>query len=381
MKIVFYSWGYPDRGGGISTYVYQMCKALTQCGHRAVVVTDRDGPGQQVEETDSATIHRLYQTKDIRSAGAAAKVLELADSLQADLIEGADHLGECAPLLGMARNIPVMIKVHCSNAVNVLYESEIMFWWQRPLIRLAHLRNIRQLRAERTSIREADILCAPSARLIRELSQQPLAQGRTIGRIPNPFFPSEHPVAKEADIPTILYVGRLCFGKGISYLPAMMQTVWEQVPGCRLVIAGSDSYARGIGSLRVWLTREFSEKAGQVSFLGNVDRKSLQDLYDRSWVVVVPSRWDNFPSVVLEAMSRKKPVVASPHGGMPEMLADTGNRIAEPEKADFGRAVCRFLASQEARIGAGNDGFKRVKEVYAPEKVVDTYISYVAGQL
>ena len=381
MKVAFYSSAYPGCGDGISTYIFQMSMALRLIGHQTVIFTNRESGCPEIEKTEGATIYRIYEKSEIRSRVAALNVLKAAENLKIDLIEGADHLGECAPLLAMPHNVPVMVKVHCSNAVRVLYESEVLYPWQRIMTRLAHMRNWRQIIAEFQSIRNADILCAPSKKLIYELKKQSFFKGRSIGFVPNPFTPFRFSRSAEQTVPTILFAGRLCFGKGISYLPKIMQKVWGVVPECRLILAGSDSYARGLGSLQTWLEKRFLDQRSHVTFAGNLSVDALTRMYDQAWLVIIPSRWDNFPSVALEAMARRKPIVASPYGGMPEMFKNTGNIIADPETEDFSNAVCSFLQDKKLRQDAGISGLQRTEDVYAPEVVAEQYVSFVNQSL
>lgn len=381
MKVAFFSSGIPNQGGGISTYMLQMANALNVAGHKAVFFTSRIEGRPEIEETDAATIYRICARNEMRGRNTAQIALELAANLHVDLIEGADHLGECATLLKISRNVPVMIKVHCSNAVRVLHQSEALYPWQKLMIRLAHLRNLSQVKAEILSIRKADLLCAPSKRLIQELKKQSIYKNRSIGLIPNPFSPMDFPRSEEGSAPMILFAGRMSIGKGITYLPRIMEEVWNVVPECRLVIAGSDSYARGLGSLKDWLIQRFHDDISKVSFAGNLSTVDLVKMYDTAWVVIIPSRWDNFPSVALESMAREKPIVASPHGGMPEMLENTRNIIAAPECEDFPKGICTFLRNKSFRQSAGINGLKRLKRVYAPKVVADVYVSFVEQAL
>ena len=55
--------------------------------------------------------------------------------------------------------------------------------------------------------------------------------------------------------------------------------------------------------------------------------------------MILPSRWDNFPTVLLEAMARSRPVVSSPNGGMPEMLEGTLCQAVDPSTPAFADEV------------------------------------------
>jgi glycosyltransferase involved in cell wall biosynthesis len=133
--------------------------------------------------------------------------------------------------------------------------------------------------------------------------------------------------------------------------------------------------------VRQWFERQLGPVRKQVDFLGVLNQKELDDAFRRAWVVIVPSRWDTFPQVVLEAMARGKAIVASPHGGTPEALNGTGNAIADPATPAFVEAVLHFLRNSETRAQAGEDGRRVSAQRFGPRVVTDLYISTIAGLL
>ena len=179
----------------------------------------------------------------------------------------------------------------------------------------------------------------------------------------------------------VLMVGRIDFGKGIQYLPRLVRNLVRDFPELKLEIAGQDSYARGIGSLKNWLCQELGDLQNHVSFLGQLDKEALEKAYARAWVVIIPSRWDNFPTVLLEAMSLGKPVVASPHGGMPEMLEDTECQTAEPDSQDFSERVRLYLVDESARRRAGQSMLRKATSVYSPNRIAEEYVKLITASL
>ena len=72
----------------------------------------------------------------------------------------------------------------------------------------------------------------------------------------------------------------------------------------------------------------------QVQFLGNISRSELGDYYLNADVVCIPSRNDPLPTVVLEAMVARKPVIGTNIGGIPFMIEDGVNGFIVPDE-DF----------------------------------------------
>ena len=378
MRVLFHCWEFPPQGGGVGAYMQNMACALAQTGHSAVVVTGRAEGKPTEDEQPFGVVYRVYDQNEIGSAKTKDRLLAIARNHTVEIIEGADHLGECADLLMEKRRPPVLIKVHACQAVRVAWKSHVYYPWQNISIRLAHLRSIGQLLRERQSIQKADLLCVPSRRIWDEMIIQGLQLPENIAHIPNPYIVDEavedH---SESDFPLVLFVGRIEFGKGIEFLPSIVETVLQHFPKTRFEIVGSDTYARGIGSLKFWLENKLGTFSANVNFKGRMDAKELNQAYKRAWVVIVPSRWDNFPTVVLEAMAKARPIVASPHGGMPEMLEGTGSFIVDPAEGVFAAKVCHLLGDSIERRKIGKACLERVQQEYNPKAIVSKYIQFV----
>ena len=380
MNVLFHCYEYPPQAGGVGSYLQHMGAALTSLGHRVVTVTSRSPGLPECEETASGLVYRLYDRAGMRSAPVRDAVLAVARDHRVDLIEGADHLGEMAGLLRLRDRPPILVKVHGSNPIRVVQQAQVIHRWQRAMIQLALWRNRGQTASERYSIERADLLQVPSQRLWDELRRQGLRLTDRCAVIPNPIMPVPGELDGEAGAPTILFPSRLEVRKGIQYLPTMLRRIAQEVPGVRLEIAGDDSYARGLGSLRAWLLSRLGEVGPHVHFLGKLDGDAMAKAYGRAWVVILPSRWDNFPMVVLEAMVRERAVVSSPHGGMPEMLAETGCRIALPEAPDFAGQVVAFLKDRDLRRRAGQSARDRALALYGPARVAQQYLAFLRAQ-
>lgn len=378
--MLFHCWEFPPNGSGVGAYVDHMTRALLAEGHETCVVTSTVEGAPAIEEGVNGRVHRLYTTEERGTPATAAAVLKLAHEFRADLIEGADHLGECAPLLTMKPRPPVLIKLHTCNVLRRMVDSQVLKPWQHVTVRLALWRARDQIRNERRSIAGADILCAPSARMRDEVIAQGLDGGRSIGVVPNPVAlrpESEIPVGE----PHVLFVGRLDIGKGIQYLPRMVKRMLAKRPDAMLDIVGPDSYARGLGSLKSWLEAQLGSLAAHVVFHGRLGKDALDAAYRRASVVVAPSRWDNFPGAVLDAMAWGRPVVASPHGGMAEMLDGTGCPVVEPGSDAFGDAVGALLENSSRCRVAGAAVRQRARNVYGERAVVSRYLKFLEGAL
>jgi len=381
MKILFHSWEFGPGTGGIGQYLYQMALGLTRFGHGVVVVTGRVNGMPEEEETEYGRIYRCYDRKEVRTARVADKVLRIARLHQVDIIEGTDHWGECSRLIRMKPRPPILIKYHGCQIIRALTDAEVVYPWQRLIVWAALLRIRQQQLAERVCVVEPDMACAPSEKICRDLLEQGTPIPAHFSIIPNVFPSSITPACSvESPVPTLFFAGRLELRKGIQYLPAILAQVVKQHPGTVLELAGADCYARGIGSLREWLKKQFGSLSSRVRFLGPLTREDLVRAYDRCWAFVFPTKWDNFPMVILEAMARGKAIVTTPHGGMPEMLAGTGSPIEEPSTLAFAETVCRLLGDRREQERIGHANWQKVQN-YSPEKIIPQYINFLKANL
>ena len=118
----------------------------------------------------------------------------------------------------------------------------------------------------------------------------------------------------------------------------------------------------GDGSAREQLEKLAARLGVPATFHGYVDdyrsRIAALDLF------VLPTRGDNLPVAILEAMASAVPVVATRVGGIPELIVDGESGILVPpdDSAALARACERLLASDELRTSLAEGGVRRVEE-------------------
>jgi glycosyltransferase involved in cell wall biosynthesis len=153
----------------------------------------------------------------------------------------------------------------------------------------------------------------------------------------------------------VLFVGRLDRQKGVDVLIEAVQPLEKRV-STRVV--GESVLAGG-------LLRRNSEG---VEFLGWLDRTAVASQMAACDVVVVPSRWEGFGLVAIEAMRMGKPVVASAVGGLPEIIVDglTGKLVPPEDSAALTEVLQQLDPAACARMGAA--GRERFLELYSIDR-------------
>jgi glycosyltransferase involved in cell wall biosynthesis len=133
--------------------------------------------------------------------------------------------------------------------------------------------------------------------------------------------------------PVILYAGRVSKEKGVLELPGIFRKIRAVLPEVQMVIAGTGP-----------AENELREAMPEATYLGWVERELLPSLYGSADLLLLPSRFDTFSCVVLEALSCGLPVVAYNTKGPKEILEDskTGFLVESGEEM-AGKVVGYFL--------------------------------------
>jgi glycosyltransferase involved in cell wall biosynthesis len=172
---------------------------------------------------------------------------------------------------------------------------------------------------------------------------------------------------RQASGPTIGMIARLAPQKGHPVLLAALPRVLERLPGLRLQIVGHE-HLTTVAELRAEAERLGVGRA--VEFLGF--RDDLPTLLANWRLLVLPSLWEGFGLVLLEAMAAGRPVVASRVGPIGEVVLDgeTGLLVEPGRPAALAAALLEVLEQPglAARLGAA--GRRRAAEQFSLERMV-----------
>ncbi|GGK44107.1 glycosyltransferase family 4 protein [Nocardia camponoti] len=140
--------------------------------------------------------------------------------------------------------------------------------------------------------------------------------------------------------PRLLYVGRLEYEKGVQDAIAALPRIRRAHPGTTLTIAG-------VGTQFEWLRERarVHRVARAVNFVGSLDHTELLGWLHGADAIVLPSRYEPFGIVALEAAAAGVPLIASTAGGLGEAVIDgvTGASFEPADVNGIVEATCAVL--------------------------------------
>lgn len=156
---------------------------------------------------------------------------------------------------------------------------------------------------------------------------------------------------------TVLFVGRLVYEKGPHLLVEATSLLKDK--DFRVIIIGD-------GAMRPYLeglARKLNVTE-KVTFLGHVDDETLLSIYEEASVLVIPSLYEPFGIVVLEAMSLGIPVIVSNTGGLDEIVTDgrDGLKFQSGSAEELAKAITRILEDEGLRAKLVENAKSRASE-------------------
>ncbi|MBO9342260.1 MAG: glycosyltransferase [Roseiflexus sp.] len=216
-------------------------------------------------------------------------------------------------------------------------------------------------RMERFCMLAAEGILSPSAFLAREVAGEMPQRADAIEIIPYPYppLPASATTPQHGDL---VFAGRLEPRKGVLELVEVCDHLWSRGREFRLTLVGGDTPfgPRGM-SVGAWLRWRYRRRieSGLLTIYGAaLAPEALWQRLERAWAVIVPSVWENYPNVCIEAMSLGKLVIASTSGGQAEMIGtdgDSGILFSWEKPGDCASAIEQALSlsvEQVQTIGA-----------------------------
>ncbi|WP_436501888.1 glycosyltransferase family 4 protein [Actinokineospora sp. HUAS TT18] len=359
MRVLMLSWEYPPVVvGGLGRHVHAIARHLAGQGHDVVVLCRHEaGTDASTHPTEDGThdgvrvirvaedpTHLVFE-KDLVAwtlAMGHAMIragLSLLGDWRPDVVHAHDWL-VTHPAVALAEHarVPLVATVHATEA------GRHSGWLSQPLNQQVH--SVEWWLANR-----ADALITCSSAMRAEVAHLFEVEPETITVIHNGIEPRSWRVPPAAvrasrashsphNAPLLLFFGRLEWEKGVQDIIGALPRIRRTHPGTRLVVAGRGTYSVALEEL----ARKLRVRRA-IDFAGHLSDRDLGALLAAADTVVLPSRYEPFGIVALEAAAAGAPLVASTAGGLGEVVieGETGLSFTPGDLDGLATAVRRVL--------------------------------------
>ena len=314
------SWEFPPLViGGIATHVEGLATALARVGHEVVVLSlhTADAPDDQT-------------VRGVRVLRARTDLPWLPDDgVVARMASANHHVTKLIAQLGEWR--PDVVHTH--DWLMAWSGDAIATIWGVPMVATFHATERGRhgghvpggVPAAINAIewwltyQATEVICC-SQFMTREVATGFELAFEKIHLVPNGVDPTAWaPPAVATRVPTVVAWGRVQYEKGFQVLASAIGALRERVPGIRCVIAGRGSYLPELQS-----QIDIEGLSDIVQLAGFVSDTQLRDLLHQASCAVIPSLYEPFGIVALEAMAAGAPTIVAETGGLAEIIRGTG---------------------------------------------------------
>lgn len=223
----------------------------------------------------------------------------------------------------------------------------------------------------------ADLYIAISKQMRKDLTDLGIPEEKIV-HLPNGVDVNSFCPKKEKEDNLLLFVGRITYGKGLHVLLKALRYLKEST---HLVIIGPADwdlqYYHNVFSTSIKKINQ--EEKHKITYLGALDQANIIEWYQKASIFALPSFWEGFPVTVLEALSCETPVVATPVGGIPEIVRNHENGILVPPNnpPKLAEAIQYLIDNKDIRTRMGREGRKSVTRNFSldviTKKLCDIY--------
>ena len=377
LSVMMFSWEYPPRIiGGISPHIYYLSKSLARNGVKVYVITC-DFPGAPAHEVvDGVEVYRIDSYKNpapdfatwvylmnmnmqkeaaaiTRSLGGRIDIFHAHDWLVATAGIGLKHVFR-KPFFATVHSTEIGRRngIH-SDYERMIHETEAWLTYEAWKVvccsdyMVQHIKWAFGLPTDKLMM----ILNGVNTEVYKKNEKEDLARFRKKYALPEEKI--------------VLFVGRLVYEKGVHVLVNAAPKVLEKT-NAKFIIVGN-------GYMKDQLLNIVNSTglAHKVMFTGFVDDDTLRKLQRCADVSVVPSLFEPFGIVALEAMAAISPVVVSDTGGLSEIVNHDVDGVkvytGNPDSLAWG--ITRVLTNEQYANTIRTNAYQKIQEKYNWEKI------------
>ncbi len=359
--LLVHVWYWPHIGGG-NQHVEHIARQLVARGHKATVWC-ADIPEHEEKRfiRDGVEVIRLSPKRVLGGIDPVVSIKDL--DMDFDIV----HLHDTLPVLirrsvkrARKEKIPVVTTFH-NDYIKTSLSGKM-------------LKRIRWALQGRRTLHASDARIALTPYYANHLKGRGVQ--KTIDVLPNGF----EPVAEDAvrpsslpdgseEFPLLVFVGRLSEQKGLDVLMNAWDVLCQQgEPPARLAIAGS-------GELNEWLDERIASSTypDSIAKLGRVEDAEKRWLFEQAKGVLIPSRFEGLPTVLLEAMHAGAPTVMSDVNDLGRLVTEpnAGISVSPGDSQSLVQAITTLLEADEHQLKTWSDNGHEASKPYLWSNVVD----------
>jgi glycosyltransferase involved in cell wall biosynthesis len=208
------------------------------------------------------------------------------------------------------------------------------------------------------------------SRYVTDYFSKLLRPDAKVYHVPNAVNDSFFELPNVSDGSTVLYAGRIVQRKRPLDLVQAFAKVVQHVPSAQLRLAGEyASEASYVEEVRRFI--QMANLGDRVHLLGGLSEGAILREFASCDILALPSAQETTPMVIAQAMAASKPVVATPIGGVIEMVRDgeSGFLVKVGDIDGLAGALLRLLGKSTLRRSMGMSGHKFAVENYRAESV------------
>ena len=388
-RILMFSWEFPPRiVGGLSTHVYHLSRSLYRKGADIQLITcdfpnvslQEINGGVRVSRVNSTSIQErdfllwIYHMNSLM----IDRSIEILKNETFNVIHAHDWMvGRAALEIKGLYNLPLVTTIHATE-IGRNRGSSFHNDFQKAIHRMEDL-----------LIRNSDGLICCSSYMQKHVESNFNISTNQIDVIHNgvdtlsfnhtpDIRKAMSEISQRYRIPNgkiLLYAGRLVLEKGPDILIDAFEVLHYENPELSLIIVGEGPLKQSLMNKVIRLGLQ-----NRIHFMGFVDQETLVAIYRSADVFVIPSLYEPFGIVALEAMASGVPVVSSDVGGLSEIVenAVTGLKVQPGDPQLLASAIrqvlgvpslCEFL-----KINGYEYALKRYDWDLVAEKTLQTYM-------
>ena len=359
--LLVHVWYWPHLGGG-NQHVEHIARQLVARGHKATVWC-ADIPEHEEKRfiRDGVEVIRLPPKRILGGIDPVVSVQQL--EMNFDIV----HLHDTLPVLirrsikrARKEKIPVVTTFH-NDYIKTSLSGKI-------------LKRIRWALQGRRTLHSSNARIALTPYYANHLKNRGVH--KSIDVLPNGFEPVAEDAARPASLPVsieehplFVFVGRLSEQKGLDVLMDAWDMLCHQgEPNACLAIAGS-------GELDAWLDKRIasSKYPDSIAKLGRVDDDEKRWLFEQAKGVLIPSRFEGLPTVLLEAMHAGAPTVMADVNDLGRLVTEpnAGLSVAPGDSQDLLKAIKTLLQADDDQIKQWSENGHEASKPYLWSNVVD----------